>query len=73
MGAAGIVAALLALRALDGGVLPGSAGTGAVDPALGDRFGGQLQLQPAHRTVRNAALHAFGFGGNNAVLIFDRG
>ena len=72
MGAAGIVEALLCLMALDSGVLPGSAQVMAVDPALGEPFARQLQLQPARRAVRVAASHSFGFGGNNAVLIFGQ-
>ena len=70
MGAAGIVEALVCLLALRDGLCAGSAGTLQVDAALGAGFAAQLQLTPAKRRVRYAASHSFGFGGNNAVLIF---
>jgi 3-oxoacyl-[acyl-carrier-protein] synthase-1 len=73
MGAAGIVGALACTLALRQGLLSGSAGTDAVDTALGPVFAQQLQRQPAAGAVQLAASHAFGFGGNNAVLVFGRG
>jgi 3-oxoacyl-[acyl-carrier-protein] synthase I len=73
MGAAGIVEALACVAALRDGVVPGSAGTSAADPALGDAFAERLQLAPAQADVRIAVSHSFGFGGNNAVLVFGRG
>ena len=73
MGAAGIVGALLCLAALREGLCAGTSHTAEIDPALGPAFAEQLQRQPAQRQVRVAASHAFGFGGNNSVLIFGRG
>ena len=73
MGAAGIVAALTCGLALRHGLRAGTAHTAAADPALGPSFAQQLQLLPSHRPTRVAACHAFGFGGNNAVLLFGRG
>ena len=73
MGAAGIVEALICGLALRDGLLAGTAGTGRPDAALGTQFGAQLRLPPAQRRVRLAASHSFGFGGNNAVLIFGCG
>jgi 3-oxoacyl-[acyl-carrier-protein] synthase I len=70
MGAAGIVEALACVLALQRGLCSGTAHTAAVDPALGTRFAAQLRLAPAERAVRVAASHSFGFGGNNAVLLF---
>lgn len=70
MGAAGVVEALLCLQALVSGICPGSVNTSEVDAALGPVFAHQLRLQAAERKVRLAASHSFGFGGNNAVLIF---
>ena len=73
MGAAGAVEALLCGLALQHGLCPGSPPTEAADAALGDAFAQQLHLRPAARDVRVAASHSFGFGGNNAVLLFGRG
>ncbi len=73
MGAAGIVEALVCTLALRDGWLSGSGGTVAADAAFGPVFAGQWRATPARRTVQLAASHSFGFGGNNAVLIFGRG
>jgi 3-oxoacyl-[acyl-carrier-protein] synthase I len=73
MGAAGALGALVALHALASGLCAGSAPGLGADPALGDRFAGQWQVLPRQREVHVAASHAFGFGGNNAVLLFGRG
>ena len=73
MGAAGVVEALVCALALREGWRSGSPGTAAADPALGPVFAGQLQSQPVRRPVQWAASHSFGFGGNNAVLVFGRG
>jgi 3-oxoacyl-[acyl-carrier-protein] synthase-1 len=72
MGAAGILAALGCGLALRHGLRAGTAHTPATDPALGPVFARQLQLSPQVRPVQVAACHAFGFGGNNAVLLFGR-
>jgi 3-oxoacyl-[acyl-carrier-protein] synthase-1 len=72
MGAAGLLEAVVCLVALQHGVRGGSAHTPAADPAFGPVFAQQLRLQPATAPVRYAATHSFGFGGNNAVLLFGR-
>jgi 3-oxoacyl-[acyl-carrier-protein] synthase I len=73
MGAAGIVEALACVLALQDGLLSGTVGTGDVDASLGAAFASRLRAQSVQRTVRFAASHSFGFGGNNCVLIFGRG
>jgi 3-oxoacyl-[acyl-carrier-protein] synthase-1 len=73
MGAAGIVEALVCTLALREGCLSGSAGSVAADAAFGPVFAEQLRTRPERGAVRLAASHAFGFGGNNAVLVFGRG
>jgi 3-oxoacyl-[acyl-carrier-protein] synthase-1 len=73
MGAAGIVQAVSALQVLTGAARPGSVGTQAVDAALPEPFAQQLRLRSdAAGGVRHIASHAFGFGGNNCVLLFGR-
>lgn len=73
MGAAGALEAVICLLALERGLAAGSAGTQAIDPDFGPIFLGQLRLAPASRPVHRAASHSFGFGGNNAVLVFGHG
>ncbi len=73
MGAAGALGALVALQALEDGLCAGSAPGDAADPALGPVFAAQWQAQARQRVVQVASSHAFGFGGNNAVLLFGRG
>ncbi|MDE2146019.1 MAG: beta-ketoacyl-ACP synthase [Burkholderiales bacterium] len=72
MGAAGIVGALACRLALCDGLQAGTPGCRRVDPALGAAFGAQLRREPRRAPARVAASHSFGFGGNNAVLVFGR-
>lgn len=73
MGAAGIVEAAICWLALEGRILAGTAQTEAADPAFGATFAAQLKLQPRHGRSILAASHSFGFGGNNAALVFGAG
>ena len=73
MGAAGMVAALACVLAVRDGLRAGTPGTAIADAALGDIFVRQLHSTPVQQAVRRAACHAFGFGGNNAVLVFGAG
>ncbi len=75
MGAAGMVGAVVARLAVQQGVASGSPGTVHLDEALPAVFRQQLRLAPSPQTqrARRCAVHAFGFGGNNAVLIFGTG
>jgi 3-oxoacyl-[acyl-carrier-protein] synthase I len=73
MGAAGIVESLVCLHALQHGHCPGSANTRAADGALPAAFHEVFHTRAAHKDVRLAANFSFGFGGNNSVLVFERG
>ncbi|MCB2187985.1 MAG: beta-ketoacyl-[acyl-carrier-protein] synthase family protein [Deltaproteobacteria bacterium] len=68
LGAAGTVEAALTILALKEGLLPASAGLKTPDPALG--------LDPLQESreapVAVAMSNSFGFGGNNASLVFTR-
>lgn len=68
LGAAGIVGAAVCLNALEHGELPGTVNSTELDPVCGP----QIRLAPARADVRVAMCNAFGFGGNNCVLIFGR-
>jgi 3-oxoacyl-[acyl-carrier-protein] synthase I len=73
MGAAGIVESIVCLHALQHSHCPGSAHTQAGDSALPAAFHAVFHTSAAHKDVRLAANFSFGFGGNNSVLIFDKG
>ncbi len=68
LGAAGIVEAAIALQAIEQGFVPGNIGTSTPDPACGAQFAWQGE----ERLVDVALSHSFGFGGNNACLLFGR-
>ena len=71
LGAAGIVESVFALLALERGLLPGMLGNDEPqhDPACGP----QIRFDAAERDIRYAMNNSFGFGGNNASLVFGRG
>ncbi len=67
LGAAGIVESVIALIALEYGVLPGILNSESPDPACGP----QIRFGNAHRKgLRYAMNNSFGFGGNNCSLVF---
>jgi 3-oxoacyl-[acyl-carrier-protein] synthase I len=65
LGAAGAIEALVCAMALTDGRLPGSPGTGALDPTIPIRY----QLRGEDRPLRHALSNSFGFGGSNCSLI----
>lgn len=68
LGAAGIVESVIALLALEYGELPGTLNSSVRDPACGP----QIRFDNAQRPIRHAMNNSFGFGGNNASLVFGR-
>jgi len=68
LGAAGMVGAAVALMSIEHGVIPASANTLTLDPALAARYALGTRTQP----VRAAVSNAFGFGGNNCSMLFGR-
>ena len=68
LGAAGIVESVFALLALAEGLLPGTLNSSEPDPACGP----QVKFDNAEADVRFAMNNSFGFGGNNASLVFGR-
>jgi 3-oxoacyl-[acyl-carrier-protein] synthase-1 len=68
LGAAGILEAAIALVAIEQGRVPGNLGCTEPDPACGP----QLALESQARRVDVALSNSFGFGGNNACLVFAR-
>lgn len=69
LGAAGIVEAVACLLALQQGFVPGTLNCSEPDANCGP----QLALDNEDRAPQLALSSSFGFGGNNAVLIFGQG
>ncbi|MBW3551672.1 MAG: beta-ketoacyl-[acyl-carrier-protein] synthase family protein [Proteobacteria bacterium] len=69
LGAAGIVESVIALIALEYGVLPGILNSDRPDPACGP----QIRFDNARcEGLRYAMNNSFGFGGNNCSLVFGK-
>ncbi len=66
LGAAGITEAVIGYLCLREGLLPASLNTVSVDPA----FNMNVLLENHSQPVRRMLSNSFGFGGNNASLIF---
>lgn len=68
LGAAGITEAIVAMDALETGLLPGNLNSGEAEPAIAQ------QLLRGNREARVAVTmtNSFGFGGNNCSLIFGQ-
>jgi 3-oxoacyl-[acyl-carrier-protein] synthase I len=69
LGAAGIVEAVACLVALEHGFMPGTLNCNEPDPACGPQFA----RDNVERAPHVALSSSFGFGGNNAVLVFGYG
>jgi 3-oxoacyl-[acyl-carrier-protein] synthase-1 len=68
LGAAGILEAVIALLAIEHGLVPGNLGGDDPDPACGPQFAWRNEARPVDVALSNS----FGFGGNNACLAFAR-
>jgi 3-oxoacyl-[acyl-carrier-protein] synthase-1 len=68
LGAAGIVESVIALLALEHGLLPGTLNSHTPDAACGP----QIRFDNAEHAIAYAMNNSFGFGGNNASLVFAR-
>ncbi len=69
LGAAGITEAVISMLAAQHGLLPGSAHTQSVDPALRSRY----LLDSRESRVRRVLTNSFGFGGSNCSLVIGIG
>jgi 3-oxoacyl-[acyl-carrier-protein] synthase-1 len=68
LGAAGILEAIITLEAMRHGMIPGTLNCESQDPDSAFR----VLTENVHKPVRNVMTNSFGFGGNNAVLVFGR-
>jgi 3-oxoacyl-(acyl-carrier-protein) synthase len=68
LAAAGAIEAVISVIALDEGLLPANSGLVTVDPKL------ELLpiVEPTRASVDAVLSNSFGFGGNNACLVFSR-
>ncbi len=73
LGAAGGIEAVLSLLALREGLLPGSPGTAALDPAIAEVAPLDYLLSPRAGEPRRVLSNSFGFGGTNCSLVLARG
>lgn len=70
LGAAGATEAILCVKAITDGIVPPTINTADVDPAVPAET--DLTLGEArHRPVAAAMSNSFGFGGHNAILVFQ--
>jgi 3-oxoacyl-[acyl-carrier-protein] synthase-1 len=69
LGAAGALEAVIALLAIEHGIVPPNLGCSEPIPDAAP----WLALQPAEQRIDVAVSNSFGFGGNNACLVFGRG
>ena len=68
LGAAGILEAIITLEAMRNDLIPGTLNCEEADPEF--RF--SVLEQNVSQTIQHAMTNSFGFGGNNATLIFGR-
>ncbi len=69
LGAAGIVEAVISLLVLETGLVPGCLNAEELDPVCGP----QVQIANHQATINTVLSNSFGFGGNNAALLFGKG
>jgi 3-oxoacyl-[acyl-carrier-protein] synthase-1 len=65
LGAAGITEAIVCILAIEDGLVPGSANTRSIDPALKSNY----LLDGRNEKVTHALTNSFGFGGSNCSLV----
>jgi 3-oxoacyl-[acyl-carrier-protein] synthase-1 len=68
LGAAGILEAIIAMEALSTGIVPGNLHLQNVDSEIDI----QLSAKNSRANLQHVMSNSFGFGGNNACLIFSR-
>jgi 3-oxoacyl-[acyl-carrier-protein] synthase-1 len=68
LGAAGILEAVIAIDALETGLLPGTLNCSETDPEM--RF--PIMTDNVEKAIACSMTNSFGFGGNNASLVFRK-
>src|SRR5690349_5932057 len=65
LGASGITEAIVSILAIESGLMPGSANTRSVDPALKSNY----LVENRNAKIRRVLSNSFGFGGSNCSLV----
>jgi 3-oxoacyl-[acyl-carrier-protein] synthase-1 len=65
LGAAGITEIIISILAIEHGLMPGSANTRRIDPAMKCRY----LIEPRKARVRRVLSNSFGFGGSNCSVV----
>lgn len=65
LGAAGITEIIISILAMERGLMPGSANTRRIDPAMKCNY----QIEPRKARVRRVLSNSFGFGGTNCSVV----
>lgn len=68
LGAAGILEAIFAMEALTSGLVPGTLHLDQLDPEISI----SMSAQNTRASLQHVMTNSFGFGGNNACLIFSK-
>ena len=66
-GAAGVTEIVISILAMKHGILPGSANTRDVDPAMRCSY----LVEPRRAPVRRVLSNSFGFGGSNCSVVLE--
>lgn len=65
LGAAGVTEIIISILAIEQGLLPGSAHTRRIDPAMRCQY----QVEPRKARVERVLSNSFGFGGSNCSVV----
>jgi len=67
LGAAGVTEIIISILAMKHGILPGSANTRDVDPAMRSSY----LVEPRRAAARRVLSNSFGFGGSNCSVVLE--
>jgi 3-oxoacyl-[acyl-carrier-protein] synthase-1 len=65
LGTAGITEIIISILAIEHGLMPGSAHTRRIDPAMKCNY----QIEPRNARMRRVLSNSFGFGGSNCTVV----
>ncbi|MNR66198.1 3-oxoacyl-[acyl-carrier-protein] synthase 2 [compost metagenome] len=71
LGAAGAIEAIIAIKSINNNVIPATINIENIDPAIPEGINIVVN-QPMEKTVQTAMSNAFGFGGHNSSILFQK-